>query len=458
MMTSTIPPRPRMRDRLKSILPGKSRPNTPSPPVNAVTSSDASQKLPTIATKASSSTQVSHKPSLVASASSNSLPTSIQINSTVSALNSTVDAVPSAHTSDSVCKTTLQQPPLGGATTCSPAISSGSAANPAFLAAIQKHIDKLPEAEKQAFRQANATISPDSLLERIRTLDTLHVSKSSFRPHAEKIAKFLSLLDRLLGGISIAIQANPDISSIAVGGVKLIVDIAMGFTKFFGKLVDMFDRISDIIAPLERYAERYELSIVRDALTNVYGDVLDFYKASTALFLDRSGRSNSHATFDMFLHSQWRPFETEFGEIDSRMDHHRRVLLEAAQAELLLAEGKNKQQEERKYIETKQREERKYFRASISLQSSDLMQSKRGRISYAGCQHILSDKSRTILSGPSIKVQATGCCRQESSRNGRKQRLLGFCGAMASVSTSSLANDTHFTDHTLAGAGKSVLA
>lgn len=93
----------------------------------------------------------------------------------------------------------------------------------------------------------------------------------------------------MLGGVAIAIQANPDISSIAVGGVKLIVDIAMGFTKFFDKLVDMFDRLSDIIAPLERYAERLELPIVKDALTNVYGDILDFYRASTALFIDRDG-------------------------------------------------------------------------------------------------------------------------------------------------------------------------
>lgn len=214
---------------------------------------------------------------------------------------------------------------------------------------MQKHIDKLPEVEKKAFRQAHDTIAPSSLLEKIRLLDTQHASTSSFRPHAEKISRFLSLLDRLLGGVSIAIQANPDISSIAVGGVKLIVDIAMGFTKFFGKLVDMFDRLSDIMASLARYAERLELLVVRDALINVYGDVLDFYRAATTLFLDRNGRSKAHATFDIFLHTQWKPFETEFGEIDSRMDHHRRVLLEAAQAELLFAGGEKKQREERKY-------------------------------------------------------------------------------------------------------------
>jgi hypothetical protein len=180
-------------------------------------------------------------------------------------------------------------------------------------------------------------------------LDTQHASTSSFRPHAEKISKFLGVLDRLLGGVAIAVQANPDISSIAVGGVKLIVDVAMGFTKFFGKLADMFDRLSDIIAPLERYAERLELSIVRDALVNVYGDILDFYRASTAVFIDGTGHSKVHATFDMFLQSQWKPFEAEFGEIDSRLDHHRRVLQETAQSELLATEGKKKQQEARRY-------------------------------------------------------------------------------------------------------------
>jgi hypothetical protein len=204
----------------------------------------------------------------------------------------------------------------------------------------------------------------------------------------------------LLGGVAIAVQANPDISSIAVGGVKLIVDIAMGFTKFFGKLADMFDRLSNILAPLERYAERLELSIVRDALVNVYGDVLDFYRASSALFIDRNGRSKIHATFDTFLHSQWKPFEIEFGEIDSRIEYHRRVLLEAGQAELLSAEG------------------RKYPPLKTLLQHADRVQSRKGRISYVGYHRIPSSKSRIILSEPSIKVQATGYSRQESSRNG----------------------------------------
>jgi len=337
-----------MRDRLKSILPGRSRPVSPKPPVGNGSSSNISQQAHTVTSTSSNSTQASQGPIAVALASSASLQTPTQINSVAWTQNSTSTPVRLAPTPISAPTPTLQHSALSGPTNVLSATPFSPPTNLAFLAALQKHIDKLPEAERQAFRRANVTISPDGLLERIRSLNTQHASKSSFRPHAEKVAKFLGLLDRLLGGIAIAIQANPDISSIAVGGVKLIVDIAMGFTKFFGKLVDMFDRLSDIMAPLERYAERLELPIVKDALVNVYGDVLDFYRASTALFLDPNGHSKAHATFDMFLHSQWEPFETEFGEIDNRMDHHRRVLLEAAQAELLSTEGRKKQLEERK--------------------------------------------------------------------------------------------------------------
>ncbi|CAD0107885.1 unnamed protein product [Aureobasidium uvarum] len=307
-MSTTTPPL-RKRDRLKNILPGRPKPVSPGP-LAATVSSSSSQDWP-------------------------------QSASVASTFNSTAPLISSPSASISTATPTLQQATLVTSTVSSPTISSLST-NPAFLAAIQKHLDKVPQVERQAFYQANITISPDSLLERIRSLDTQHASNSSFRPCTDRIAKCLGLLDRLLGGVAIAVQANPDISSIAVGGVKLIVDIAVGFAKFFGKLADMLDRFSEIIAPLERYSERFELLNVGHALIDVYGDVLDFCKASSALFLDRDGRSKSHTTLQMFLHSQWAPFEMEFGEIAGRMDRHCGVLLHAAQAELLYADkGKN---------------------------------------------------------------------------------------------------------------------
>ncbi|KAH0237778.1 4-hydroxyphenylpyruvate dioxygenase, partial [Aureobasidium melanogenum] len=245
----------------------------------------------------------------------------------------------------------------------------------------KKHLDKLSIVERQAFLQANATITPDSLLGKIRTLDKQHALTSSYRPHAERIARFLSLLDRLLGGVAIAIQANPDISSIAVGGIKLITDIAVGFTKYFGKLTDMFNRLSETIVPLERYAECIELLNVENALIDVYGDILDFCKASSALFLDQNGRSKVPTTLRVFLHSQWVPFEAEFGDIAGRMGHH--------------------------------------CNESIS--------------SYQPSGVILTLHSQGEGGFFTLVITATGCCRRASLCNGRQSRPPSFYGAMASL-------------------------
>lgn len=282
----------------------------------------------------------------------------------------------------------------------SPTATTSSSTNPAFLAAIQKHLDRLSIVERQAFLQAHTIITPDSLLGKIGSLDKKHASTSSFRPHAEKITRFLSLLDRLLGGVAIAIQASPDVSSIAVGGMKLIVDIAVGFTRYFGKLTNMLDRLSEIIAPLERYAERFELLNVGNALIDVYGDILDFCKASSALFLDKNGRSKIPTTLKIFLHQQWEPFETEFGDIAGRMDSHCNVLLHVAQAELLYAD------------------KGKCLLVPSFSHHSDSKQSRRGRIFYAGYHHTTSTINRNKLGKASIKVPATGCCRRASLCDG----------------------------------------
>lgn len=212
--------------------------------------------------------------------------------------------------------------------------TAGQSTNPALAIAIQKHVDQLPD----AFRNANARIDVDDLVNRIKVLDIQHAGRSSFRPYADRLTKFLGLLDRLLGGVSIAVQANPNISSIVVGSLKLIVDVALGFSKFFSKLIDMLDRLTGFLAPLERYAEQFDLANVGTALVDVYGDILDFCRAAGTVFLDKSGDSKDRTTLKAFLRLQWEPFESSFGEIAEHMDRHCLVLLHAAQAELLSAD------------------------------------------------------------------------------------------------------------------------
>ncbi|THZ91884.1 hypothetical protein D6C82_09707, partial [Aureobasidium pullulans] len=243
-----------------------------------------------------------------------------------------------------------------------PATSSPSSANPALLIAIQNHLNKLPEQDKERFRQASATITDENLLSDIRKLNDQHKSDSLFRRHAEKLSKFLGLLDRLLGSVAIAIQADPGIASIPVGGVRLIVDLAKGFSEFFDKLVTLLDHISDLMMPLQEYVKSVHIPVIASALITVYGDLLDICKQTSDMFLDKDGNQKVFVTWKTLLRLQWEPFEKTFGEIEARMNHHRENLLHAAGATLLSATEVDRRDREREIQQRRQKQQQRETR------------------------------------------------------------------------------------------------
>ncbi|THZ83652.1 hypothetical protein D6C84_04762, partial [Aureobasidium pullulans] len=246
----------------------------------------------------------------------------------------------------------INSPPL-------PTTSSPSSANPALLIAIQNHLNKLPDQEKERFRQASATITDENLLSNIRKLNDQHKSDSLFRRHADKLSKFLGLLDRLLGSVAIAIQADPGIASIPVGGVRLIVDLAKGFSEFFDKLVTLLDHISDLMMPLQEYVKSVHIPVVASALTTIYGDLLDICKQTSDMFLDKEGNKKVFVTWKTLLRLQWEPFEKSFGEIEARMSHHRENLLHAAGATLLSATEVDRRDREREIQQRLQKQQQR---------------------------------------------------------------------------------------------------
>src|SRR5271155_4738608 len=101
--------------------------------------------------------------------------------------------------------------------------------NPALQSAIDRYLDGLPAAEKCAFREASLNMTDEKLLDSVRAYDREHHSKARFRPVSDSVARFLVVLNRLLAGISLAIKADPAISSIVVGAVRVVIDLAAGF-------------------------------------------------------------------------------------------------------------------------------------------------------------------------------------------------------------------------------------
>ena len=217
-----------------------------------------------------------------------------------------------------------------------PATTTAAPRNRALELAIQRQLDKIPDNEKEVFRVAAKTMDENNLLAIARSRDEQHQQSSPCRPQAERIAKFLEFLNRFMGAVAIGIQSNPEISSIVVGAVRVVLDIAINFVSFFQKLTDMICEFENYLAPLADYATAsHDIDSLQEAVAKVYGDLIDFCRKAHAIFVNAHGHQRKLTSFRVFLRQQWKPFESEFGSMKANLDHHLGVLQHSAQASLL---------------------------------------------------------------------------------------------------------------------------
>ena len=197
--------------------------------------------------------------------------------------------------------------------------------------ALTKTLEKLPQAEKAAFAQASKTIDERTLLSRVQTYDAAHKDNSSFRPHAERLSKFLDLLNRFMGGVTIGIQASPEISSLVVGSVRVVIDLALKFTMYFSKLTDMICAFEDYLGPLAEYSKASDISLVEITVVNAYANVLDFGWKARRVFVDANSDQRKWTSLRVFMRQHWETFESEFAATKEDLQHHLDVLLYSVQ-------------------------------------------------------------------------------------------------------------------------------
>ena len=233
--------------------------------------------------------------------------------------------------------TTLQRPGAAGSAPASSTrtaeeTTKGQTGNRALELAIARYLDALPELEKEAFREASKTLTEGNILLNVKDHDAAHREQSHFRPQAEKLSRFLCVLDRFMAGVTIGLQSNPDISAIVVGGVRLVIDIAMSFVTFFTRLSDMLCRFGDSLGYLAEYARvSIQEELVLETIANIYGLLLQFCKQAYGVFTNQ-GLPRRWTSWRTFWRILWIPFEQEFGRIESDMQHHLDVLRQSAQA------------------------------------------------------------------------------------------------------------------------------
>lgn len=208
--------------------------------------------------------------------------------------------------------------------------------NPVLETAIQIHLNKISSQEKVTFQAEAKRLTQYDLFSYVREFDNAYKDQSAFRPRAEKISIFLQFLERFVAGISIAIQSDPAVSSIIVGGTLIILQSALRFADYFTKLADMLEQLSDYLGPLTEYTKDPS-PLVRNCTVAVYVDLLAFYQDARGVFIDRQGnqRTSWRLSSYVFVHSQWEPFETKFGVIEKRFKHHLDLLRHSVSATVL---------------------------------------------------------------------------------------------------------------------------
>lgn len=205
--------------------------------------------------------------------------------------------------------------------------------NPAFILALKKHIKDLSPEERQAFDNSN-TITPETLIAKVRDYDSTHNDSSYSRRYASRIEVFLTAVDGYLKPLSILIGHNPEISSLVVGGAKLIVQLGLKFINFFNKLTEMMEHLAGHLGYLSRYANYFTGSkTIQEALSAAYGDLLKFFTGARRVFVDEKGNHSRWVSFRVFLQVTWEPFEENFNCLLSEFRNHVKIVIRTASIE-----------------------------------------------------------------------------------------------------------------------------
>jgi len=126
--------------------------------------------------------------------------------------------------------TPLQAPGFAGPTIV-PAAQDPSKlqSDTALGLAINRHLQSIPEAQRERYRGAAGTLTEKNLFDNLAACDENHKNASLMCQRSEALQNALRFLDRFMNSIAIIVQANPDISSIVVDGARIVLDVAIGF-------------------------------------------------------------------------------------------------------------------------------------------------------------------------------------------------------------------------------------
>ncbi|OKL57097.1 hypothetical protein UA08_07557 [Talaromyces atroroseus] len=186
--------------------------------------------------------------------------------------------------------------------------------NAAFQEAWKQHWNDLSENERKAwsFQDVRSSLQVHQAIEDI---DKLHREQSVARRIADRTLSFLQVVESLMAGATIGIQAYPEVSSIVFGVIRLVIDdkAAVKYFEYYEKLTKMMEDIADLLKALRAFAEiKFWFQCIQ-----IYSPSADM-RAELTLIKIRGKEADANA-LAVFARVQWAPFEAQFGKIQSNL-------------------------------------------------------------------------------------------------------------------------------------------
>ncbi|OCL03838.1 hypothetical protein AOQ84DRAFT_137126 [Glonium stellatum] len=256
-----------------------------------------------------------------------------------------------------------------------------------FKKAHDQFLASLPPNERTRLSSCS---SADQLLIEVRKLEVVSKDRVRGRGFIRRIKALSDGLKPYFNSISTMIQSNPELTSLVLGGIQFVLQLASNYTTFFDKLTLNFERLAhqlpqhDLIVQLYKGSHRNEFTErVKASLEDVYVDTFQFLQSIARVFIRKDGKYKHRPLVMASL--AWQPFDTRFDEMLERMELHRNVLKEVVQLDQIHAaigerertEKARQEEEKERLAAVKAREAQKVERALSEAIREQLLKASR---------------------------------------------------------------------------------
>lgn len=203
----------------------------------------------------------------------------------------------------------------------------------AWATARDRYIEDLTEEEQQSFNKATLeSIYCDAL-----AAEEIHRASSTSRAFFEdKIRPLVAAIEQYGNALDIYSNSYSLVLCPLWGSVRVVLQLAREFGKYYDKLVDMFNCIGDMLPRFQTYEKLFPSHArLVEALSVIYVDILKFCRGAKAVF-----RRAKHSSVNIgnAIKLAWKPFDQQFGQMINDLKRHREnVEKEAGLAHMLEA-------------------------------------------------------------------------------------------------------------------------